>query len=319
MIAFAVLVCLLISAMFSGIEAGILSINRVRLRHQVKLREEAAIKLNRLLAHPERLLVTVLVVTNFMNVCAVALSTRELVRWLGAAGYLAAFVVWLPIYLGVELLPKSVFRRFPYRALAPFAGILRIAGWLLSPLLGVGSAIYNLLLSNREHGMKKIFIAREDFKYLTIESERTGALTKPVREMIHNVIDYRAVTVRDVMTSLAGVRTIPSGATFDELFALSRSAHLDWLPVVSGAARITGIVNVFDVLIDRKKCANAGDCARRIVTVGPDEPAYNVIRKLRAARNRLAAVLDANGTALGLVNLDDLIKRLVSPAGGMER
>lgn len=319
MTAFTVLACLFISAMFSGIEAGILSVNRVRLRHQVKLREEAANKLNRLLAHPERLLVTVLLVTNFMNVCAVALSTRELVRWLGVAGYLAAFVVWLPIYLGVELLPKSVFRRFPYRALAPFAGILRLADWLLSPLLGVGSTIYNLLLSNREHGMKSIFLAREDFKYLTLEGERTGVLAKAAREMIHNVIDYRAVTARDVMTSLEGVHPIRAGAAFDELFALSHSAHQDWLPVISDAGRITGIVNVFDVLLDRKECATVGDCARRIVTVAPDEPAYNVMRKLRAARSRLAAVQDAGGAALGLVNLDDLVKRLVSPTAGAER
>lgn len=307
------LICLLISATFSGIEAGILSVNRVRLRHQVKLSDKAAVKLDRLLAHPERLLVTVLLVTNFMNVCAVALGTQEFVRRLGPAGYAIAFVVWLPIYLGVELLPKSLFRRFPYRALAPFAGLLRVADWLLSPLLGAGSAIYNAVFPDRGHGLKKIFFAREDFKYLTRESERTGTLTKTGREMIHNVIDYRAVTARDVMIPLAGVRSIQAGASLDELFVLSRDTHLDWLPVVSDTGRITGIVRVFDVLLDRENCATVGDCARRIVTVVPDEPAYNVIRKLRAARSRLAVVLDASGAALGLVSLDDLLKRLVSP------
>ena len=120
LVLFAVAFCLLVPGLFSGIEAGIMSINRARLRYQVKLRDKNAIKLERLLAHPERLLATVLLVTNLMNICAVAISTRALVRGLGVYGYAVAFIIWLPVYLGVALLPKSIFRRFP------------IARWCLS-------------------------------------------------------------------------------------------------------------------------------------------------------------------------------------------
>ena len=119
MIWIAILGCLVISFVFSGIEAGLLSVNRVRLKHRLKHRDKAAITLNRLLGHPERLLVTVLLVTNLMNIFAATLATQQAVAYLGDAGYFAALVLFLPVYLiGLELLPKSLFRRFPYRSLA---------------------------------------------------------------------------------------------------------------------------------------------------------------------------------------------------------
>src|ERR1700751_2263304 len=94
----AIVGCLLVSFVFSGIEAGILSMNRVRLRHRLKLRDRAAITLNRLLERPERLLVTVLLVTNLMNIFAIILATQEIVKNLGGRlGYPVAFAAFLPV------------------------------------------------------------------------------------------------------------------------------------------------------------------------------------------------------------------------------
>src|SRR5258708_2761927 len=127
MIWVAIASCLLVSFVFSGLEAGILSMNRVRLRHRLKLRHRAAITIHRLLEQPGRLLVTVLLVTNLMNIFAITLATQEFVARFGAWGYLVAFGVFLPIYLvGLELLPKSLFRRFPYRAVTGLAEPLRV-------------------------------------------------------------------------------------------------------------------------------------------------------------------------------------------------
>jgi CBS domain containing-hemolysin-like protein len=307
----AVVFCLLVSGLFSGIEAGILSINRVRLRYQVKLREKTAIKLQKLLLHPERLLVTVLLVTNFMNICAVAISTRALVRWLGVRGYPLAFIFWLPVYLGVALLPKSIFRRFPYRALVAFVEVLRIIYWLLSPVLGLGSMIYNFFASKHEYGFKKIFTAREDFKYIISENEKTGAVSRIEREMIDNVVDFHGITAREVMSPIADVPSINHDASVDELVAISRNSHLDQLPVIAASGEITGQVNIFEVLLDLKNSAgNVGAYVRRIVTIPPDEPAYSIIRKLRAARSRLAVVTGANASPVGIVSSEALIKRL---------
>ena len=317
----AIALCLLVSFVFSGIEAGILSVNRVRLRHRVeKLRDRAAIRLNHLLEQPERLLVTVLVVTNLMNIFAITLTVQEFVARCGVWGYALAFAVFLPVYLfALELLPKSLFRRFPYRALAALSGPLRLADLLLSPMHAVGSAVSRTLFKKRPEPQRKLFVAREDFKYWTIESERTGALGRDEREMIHNVVDFRAVLAKEVMTPMAEVRTIGAQADVAELLAASRETGFERWPVVAQTGEITGLVQVFDVALDGGTRGPVEPYQRRIVKVAEDEPAYSVLRKLRAARITLAVVGGADGKPVGVVVWEDLIRRLVTVAAVGER
>lgn len=313
MVWLAIVCCLAVSFVFSGIEAGILSVNRIRLRHRVKLRDRAAVKLNRLLATPERLLVTVLVVTNLMNISAVILATQELVRMLGAHGYWVALAAFLPIYLiGLELLPKSLFRRFPYRALAMLSEPLRIADLLLSPMHFVGWHSSRLFFARRPPEQRKLFVAREDFKYLTIESERTGTLGSAEREMIHNVVDFRAIAARDVMIPLAQAQTIAASAPLEELFTRGAESGFERWPVTSETGEITGLIDLFDLALEPRRRGRVESFQRRIVRVKENEPAYAVLRKLRAARATLAAVLGAGEKPVGIVSAEDLVRRLVA-------
>lgn len=317
MVWLAIICCLAVSFVFSGIEAGILSVNRVRLRHRVKMRDRAAIKLSRLLATPERLLVTVLVVTNLMNISAVILTTQELVRKLGAHGYWVALAAFLPIYLiGLELLPKSLFRRFPYRALAALSEPLRLADAILSPMHWIGLRVSRLLFGRRPPEQQKLFVAREEFKYLTIESERTGTLGSAEREMIHNVVDFRAIAARDVMIPLAQARTVPASATLEELLAQGAESGFERWPVVAETGEITGLIDLFDIALDSRRRGRVESFQRRIVRVKENEPAYAVLRKLRAARATLAAVLSAEEKPVGIVSSEDLVRRLVATKEG---
>ena len=93
---------------------------------------------------------TVLIVTNLMNVFSLTLATEELVRMWGMRGYLIALAVALPVYLiCLELLPKSLFRRFPYRAVAFLSTPLLVADVLLSPLHFVGQGLVRALFGRR--------------------------------------------------------------------------------------------------------------------------------------------------------------------------
>ena len=182
--------CWVVSFVFGGIEAGLLSLDQVRLRHQVKLHNHSAILLGRLMKAPERLLATILLVTNFADIAGLLLLTRRMVALLGIVGYPVALLVAAPIYLFLlGVLPKSLFRRFPYRALAAFAGLLVFTSRLLWPVLALGSLIGRLLF-RRTKAPPRLFAAREDLKQLTVESERQGALTSTERAMIHNVVDF---------------------------------------------------------------------------------------------------------------------------------
>lgn len=310
-----ILLCLAVSFIFSGVEAGILSVNRVRLAHRAKRREIAALKLERMLAKPERLLVTVLMVTNMANIFALVLGTPKLVSAFGNKGYVVALAVYLPLYLfGLELLPKSLFRRFPYRALAALSEPLRLVDLALTPMHMVGGVVQRLLFGGRPTGQQRLFLGREDFKYLTTEGERTGTLTSAEREMIHNVVDFRAVTAKDVMTPIDPACQIPANAHIGEIIGrTARRGNGRWL-VRDDGGTVTGVVDEFEVLIEGRRDVNISVYQRRVVTVGPTEPAYSVLRKLRAARSGMAVVRGPGKHPIGCVTWEDLIRKLVSAA-----
>src|SRR5436305_1415571 len=160
--------CWIISFFFNGIESGLLSIDPVRLRQNVKRRLPAALQLNRLLKHPERLLATVLLITNAADIVALLLLTSQLYRWYGYVGFLFALVIALPVYLFLlSVLPKSLFRRFPFRALARLAGVLEFTSVLFSPLLELGARLGKLLLPGHAGKRACIFAGRVDLNLCT--------------------------------------------------------------------------------------------------------------------------------------------------------
>jgi len=311
---FTVSLCLIISFIFSGIEAGILSVDRVRLRHRVKLRDKAALRLNRLLKEPERLLMTVVIVTNLMNIFAITLTTNVFVRLWGRAGYAVSLAMFLPLYLfGLELFPKSLFRRFPYRALALLSEPLRIADSLLSPVLNLGIGLAQRLVPKDEHHSRKLFAGREDFKYFTVESERSGTLSPVERQLIHNVMDFPSITARDLMQPVEGFPTIGHDCGMNELIAASHGGSVERFLVVSGTGEILGLVNLFEALLDSGPRARVSTFIRRLVPVPSSEPAPRLLQTLRSARTPVALVSE-NGRPIGLVFGEAVYRRLFSPA-----
>ena len=316
MIAFAIFCCWIVSFFFNGIESGLLSIDPVRLRQNVKRRVPAALRLNRLLKHPERLLVTVLLITNAADIVGLLLLTRQLVRSWGYAGFFFSLAIALPVYLFLLLvLPKSLFQRFPFRALARLAGVLEFASILFSPLLELGARLGRLLLPIRAAKRARLFAAREELKQITTQSEREGSLTATERAMIHNVVDFRGVKVRDVMVPLPKVVAVRPSTSTQEALALSASSGVDRLPVITPEGQPGGLINVLDILVEQNGARPLSDYIRRIVTTNEEDPAYRIVQRLRAAHVGLAAVLDQKRNLRGIVTIEDLIRRLVSSTG----
>ena len=305
--------CWIISFFFKGIESGLLSIDPIRLRQNVKRRVPAAVRLNRLLKHPERLLVTVLLFTNAADILGLFLLTHELVRLWDYAGYFLSLVIALPVYLFLlSVLPKSLFRRFPFRALAQLAGVLEFASILFSPLLELGARLGKLFLPDRAARRARLFTGREELKQITEQSELEGSLTATERTMIHNVVDFCSVKIGDVMLPLAKVVALPPNASTQEAVELGASSGLDRLPVITLGGQPAGLVNVLDILLDQNGSKSLDNYVRRIVTTSEEESAYRVVQQLRAARLGLAAVLDRKKHFRGIVTIEDLIRRLVS-------
>ena len=309
--AFLFFCCWAVSFLFAGIEAGLLSIDPVRLRHHVKQGQAAALRLERLTRRPERLLITVLLITNMANICGLLLLTKLLVSSFGYAGFFWVILIALPIHLfGLSVLPKSLFRRFPFRALAALGGVLEIVSILLWPILELGERAGRLLTPRGASKSARLFIAREDLKQIAVQSEREGSLTSTERAMIHNVVDFRNVKASDVMVPIDKAVTVRPDTSIDEILRLSATSGVDRLPVISDGQAV-GIVNIFDILFDETRRESLGSYTRRIVTADESEPAYRIIQRLRAARLGLAAVVDSRRRLIGIVTGEDVIKRLV--------
>ena len=264
---FIIFCCWIVSFFFNGLESGLLSIDPVRFRQNLKRGVPAARRLDRLLKRPERLLATVLLCTNAADILGLLLLTSQLVRLCGHAGYLLALVIALPVYLFLlVILPKSLFRRFPFRALARLARVLELAVMLFSPLLELGARLGKLLLPAPAAKHARLFAAREELKQITTESEREGSLTATERAMIHNVVDFSGVKVRDVMLPAAKVVALQPGASTQEALKLSAASDVDRLPVVPPGGQPSGLVNVLDILLDHDGNKPLGNYVRRIVT-----------------------------------------------------
>ena len=345
--------CLLASFLFTGIEAGLLSLDPARLRGRVRAGDPAARKLDRLVAQPGRLLATVLLVTNFADVTVLVLVTDALLRRLGSpAGYLVAGVVLLPVYLvGVQILPRFLFRRFPYRALATLAGLLEWTGVLLGPILALGAAVTRAMGPAAKRGRgeeegdaagearrRSVFVAREELKNFAAEGERHGALSPAERGMIHAVVDLRGVRARDVMRPLPAPFVVGPDPrhrpTVANLLAHVR-AHGDpeCVPVTAAAAAAEGngggggellaLLDAFTLRLERdpgRDVLLTGGAGRRPpVVVRPEDPAYAVIRRLRTVRSGYAAVAGGAGgePPAGMVRARDLVQRLASGAAAV--
>ncbi len=318
--------CLLVSFLYAGIEAGLLSASRVRLRSRVHQGDRAAIRLDRLLARPERLLATVLLVTNFADVAALVIVTNALVEHYRVWGYLITGGVMLPVYLvGLQLLPKSLFRRFPYRALARLAGLLEWTAWVLAPVLFVVERVARLAAAtgtaDHERPHAGLFVAREEFKSLAAEGERTGALTGDERGMIHNIVDFGALRVRDLMLPAPEALPLREGLRVGDLLEHARASGLDHLPVIKADGELAALVDVFALLLDRapERPAAAAYLRRPPLSVARGDAASRVLRRLRSARLTAAAVVEGN-RLVGIVRTKDLLQRLVNlsrpPAAG---
>jgi putative hemolysin len=311
-IALIIICCWVVSFFFNGIESGLLSIDPVRLRQNVKRGVPAARRLQRLLQNPGRLLGTMLIVTNAADIVGLLLLTRQFVRAFGLAGFVYAGLVALPVYLFVlSVLPKSLFRRFPFRALGRLAGVIEVVSVLLAPFLEIGVRLGRILLPARAE-RRRFFAGREELKQITTQSEREGSLTATERAMIHNVFDFRAVKSRDIMIPMSRVIAIRPDTSVDEALELGIDSGIERLPVIATDGQPVGLVNAFDILLGKSGDQSLSRYVRRLVTVDENEPAYRIVRRLRAARLGLAAVLDRQKKLRGVVLIEDLIRRLIS-------
>jgi putative hemolysin len=309
-------VCMGLSFLFSGMEAGVLALSRLRIKQLVRAGNRRAVVLQGYLEKPEDFLWTILVGNTLANLIAVGLLVTLLSEWLGGwpvlltAGFL---VVMFLFYALCELLPKMVFRMFPNRLCLAVAGPFRFIHFTLSPLVAVMTRLSHGLV--RWSAGKKftgtLFGSREEMRLFMQESAQ--GLTSEERLLINRVLDLQNITVRHVTMPMEKVATVTMDTPMTEALKLSRERNVYQLPVwrgEGGARRIAGLLSLRAVLYlaDLDAARPAGDFLKPAFYLDEEARLEEALKRMQRGGQRLAIVLARDGREVGIVSLQDILR-----------
>ncbi|RJP66022.1 MAG: HlyC/CorC family transporter [Candidatus Abyssobacteria bacterium SURF_17] len=312
----ALLVMLLMSGFFSGIETGLISLNRVALRQREEKRDTRAIILRRLLRKPERLLATILVGNNLVNVTItiVFLIWASRMWGTGPAGLITPLALTPLILIFGEILPKAVFRHRTERLTPPFAGVLQMMVVLLTPVVTALTQVMNRL-TRRVGGAEKRspFISREDVRLMFVEGEEEGVIKEQERKLIDGIIDFGMTTVREIIVPRIDMDAVRDDATWEELSEAFEAHGHSRLPVYHEKIDdIVGIVYVFDLMrtTGSPKVNSIREFIRPVEFVPESKKVHDLLHEFRQKQMFMAIVVDEYGGTAGLVTLEDLIEEI---------
>lgn len=310
-------VCLAMEAFFTGSEIGVVSADRIKLRHDAAKGSRGAKLALEMLRNPEWLLSTTLVGTNISVVANTTIATALVIQLLGEQHSWVAVVIVAPlIWVFGEIVPKSIFQQ---RAdtVTPYAiFILRGSAYLFYPILIVFTVLSRLLAGMFGNGERRNpFTLREEIVAM-MDMPSIGSDIEPIEQtMIRRVFNFDETSAGDIMIPLADVVGIDAGATCREVTRrASQTAHKR-LPVYRQSTdNIVGTVNALDLLLESggqsiERFVRPPICVRRSHGIG------DLLTTFRGRGGRgsgaMAVVVDESGRAEGIVTLEDIIEEVV--------
>jgi CBS domain containing-hemolysin-like protein len=312
-----IFICLLGQAFFAGIETGVISISRMRLRHFVRQGDPGARTLQVYLEHFDRLIGTTLVGTNLSVVILSVVSASIADRLLGHWGEpVSAVIVALVVLVFCEYLPKAWFHSRPIERCRRFAGLLRITEILLKPFSMTTIALSRLLVRGGEDSLSSPapFVTREDLKVLAQEGEKDGVLSPRERFMIHRVMELSHKTAGQIMVPAGRMTTVTSKTTVEAFRTIARQSTFTRMPVQDVDQKTyIGVVNIFYILSGRKVALNRKvvDFARASLYIDEDMPADDILPLMRRARQPMCLVRNSAKEVVGLLTTEDVLKEIV--------
>ena len=299
------------SALFAGLETGVVSLNPVRLRVRARRGDVAAAGMLRLLQHPERVLSTFLVGNTLCNVGGGALASFLAVRQLAlgeTVGSISATVVMTAMFLMFgELAPKAYFRIRAEEAVPRLLWFIRGATWVLSPVVMLTSLLLRLVKGS---GDKSPFVTREELRQLVREAR--GRLGTGERRMLESIFDFGSTVAREVMIPLPDVVSLPDTARTEDLRELVKRHHYTRIPLFRDRVdTIVGLVNTFDMLYDPDPAPEVARYQRPIHIVPETTLIHRILVDLQHRRETMALVVNEFGACVGIVTVEDIVEEIM--------
>jgi len=297
-------------AFFNGVETGVYSLNRLRLRMRVFRGDRHAACIMRLLEDPEGLVASVLVGTNICVYAASALTTELAAgRFHEHAEFVSVAVLTVPLFVFGELVPKDVFRLKADVLGYAAAPALRFFYVIFRPIAGLLAGVARLARARPDASAEAV--TREKVAFYFREGAREGPLAGFTGRVLDNVMRFGQKSLRDVMMPAARMVTLSaSGDLTDLKRAVARSGFARYPVRDDETGRYLGVVHFFDAMLAGDEGAMLARMVRTVPMIDEAERLAGALRAMRDASAPMALVVNASGEVVGLVTLKDIVEEI---------
>jgi len=311
----ALMLLLILSGIFSGSETALVTLSIGRVEGLVREGRHGAQALYHLKQDPSRMLITILIGNNLVNIAASVLATVIATRWLGSAGPgVAVGVLTVLVLMFGEITPKSLATRYSERIslfiAVPLLGFMR----LIFPLVWIFSRFTAWVhrLSDSEGDPT---VTESEFISMLLHGEREGTIEHSERELIERVFGFNDLKVRDVMTPHTAIFALEESQTLRDVLPAVLDAPYSRIPVYEKHRdRLYRVLHLRDLLAavaGGRLDAPLRELAREPMFVPQYQPIDELFAEFRRRNQMFAIVVDEYGVVRGLVTLEDLLEELV--------
>ena len=306
-------VCLLLSAYFSATETAFSSANVTRLKMLAEKGNSRAALACRLLERYDKLLSTILIGNNIVNIAMASLATALFVKSFGDAGAtLSTIVVTVVVLIFGEISPKSIAKDCAESWAMTAAPFLRCLIWLLMPLNALFS-LWKKLLARMFHLDGDNKMSPEELLMLVNEVQQEGSIDKDEGDLLKNAIGFSEQEAQDILIHRVDLAALPVDATKEEVADLFTQTKYSRLLIYrEDIDHIIGTIHQKDFYVG---CGVTDKPLEEILSpvmfVLENEPISLLLKKLQLAKTQVAVVVDEYGGTCGIVTMEDILEELV--------
>lgn len=308
------IVLLLLSAFFSGVETAMMSLSKIKVHSLMNEKRKGAKVLFKLKKNPHRLLITILIGNNLVNIGAASIATAVSISLFGEKGVgVATGVITLLVLVFGEITPKSYAIQNAEKLSLLLARPLEILEIILWPAVVIFENLTTMV--NKLTGEKKPSLTEAELRSVIIMGKEEGVLDKEATERLNSVLDFEKTTVKQIMTPKAQVITLNANFTIQQFLDSVLDSPFDRYPLYEqNHENIVGILDVIDViraLKDKKPETTLKELMRPTYFVKED---YRIDELLSQVKNRevsMGIVVDEKGEMVGVYTHQDIVEELV--------
>ena len=294
-----------------------MSLNRYRLKHLVKENDKGAIRADKLLKRPDRLLGVILIGNNFVNILAASLTTVLCLNLFGDSGVvIGSIVLTLIILVFAEITPKTFAALNSEKVALPASLILKYLQKILRPLVLFVNFFSNFFM--RVLGTKETTI-NEDLSPEELKSvlENSGDLIpKKYQDMLISVLELDKVSVDEVMTQRSEVIGIDINQPIETILSNLQNNQKDFLPVYNESLDdLRGVIDLYGITSflsnEDKSIESLIESLDEAYFIPENTPLSTQLFNFQKNKKTVAVIIDEYGSVKGLVTIKDVLEEIV--------